>query len=329
MADEGCVMLVGEAGDAGPAASAAELVTVARDLAGKTSRPCAAVVFGEKVKPAAEGLASMGPDEVFMVESPALGPFQPEAAVAAVKAALEERPASVLLLANSAVGQDLAPRLALDLGAGLVTNCVGFDVTGDGLVCTRPVYGGNVLAGCVSRRDVLVATVRQHAFEAPPEGAGSCPVTELAPELPAPSSYRALERVEEKSGDVALEDAKVVVSGGRGVGGREGFDELAGFARTLGGALGASRPPVDSGWIHTTAQVGITGKIVAPDVYIAVGLSGSSQHLTGMSDSRTVVAINNDPAAYIFSVSDYGVAGDWRAVLPALRERLAELTREG
>jgi len=95
------------------------------------------------------------------------------------------------------------------------------------------------------------------------------------------------------------------------------------------GALGASRPPVDSGWIHTTAQVGITGKIVAPDVYFAVGLSGSSQHLTGMSDSRTVVAVNNDPGAYIFSVSDYGVVGDWRAVLPALRERLAELTREG
>jgi len=322
-------MLVGEVGDAGPAASAAELVTVARDLAKRTGRACAAVLFGEKAGQAAEALASMGPDEVFFVDGPAPGLYRPEAAAAAVKAALEERPASMLLLSNSPLGQDLAPRLAFDLGAGLVTDCVGFDVTGEGLVCTRPVYGGNVLAGCVSRRDVLVATVRQHAFEAAGEGADACPVTELTPDLPAPSSYRPLEKVEEKSGDVALEDARVVVSGGRGVGGREGFDELADFAGMLGGALGASRPPVDFGWIHTTAQVGITGKIVAPDVYFAVGLSGSSQHLTGMSDSRTVVAVNNDPGAYIFSVSDYGVVGDWRAVLPALRERLAELTREG
>lgn len=332
MADKGCVMLVGEVdGDGGLAATTAELVTLGKEISSAMACPFAAVLFGDAVREAGAQLAAMGPDEVFLLESPSLGLYGPEQAVAAVKAALAGRGASVLLLSNSPMGQDLAPRLAFDLGAGLMTDCVGFELEEGELLCTRPVYGGNVMAACVSRREVLVATVRQHAFEAAQAQGGAGTVTDLAPELPEPAAYRALEVISEKSDDVDLEDAAVVVSGGRGIGGREGFEELAELARMLGGAVGASRPPVDSGWIQTTAQVGITGKIVAPDVYIAIGLSGSSQHLTGMSDSRTVVAINNDPDAYIFKVSDYGVVGDWRAVLPAFRAKLAGLTgpREG
>ena len=129
----------------------------------------------------------------------------------------------------------------------------------------------------------------------------------------------------EEGEDIRLEEAKVIVSGGRGLGGAEGFEQLRELARLLGGAVGASRPPVDAGWWPSTQQVGITGKIVSPEVYVAVAISGSSQHLSGMSDSRVIVAINKDPEAYIFKVSDYGVVGEWQQVLPGLSSRIKEI----
>lgn len=326
MTERGCCIIVAEVADDGKlAATSAELVTLARVLGQKTGRPTAAVVAGAAVGDAAGQLASMGIDRVVAVESGTLERYVPASYVAAVRSALDSQEADGVLMSNSAVGQDLAPRLAFELGAGLVTDCVGIDVEEGHLVCTRPVYGGNVMASCVSQRDLLVATVRQHTFEAAAGAGENGEVAALAPELPTSDDYVVGERVVEESDDVSLEDADVVIAGGRGIGGGEGFEGLARLARLLGGAVGASRPPVDSGWIHTTAQVGITGKIVAPDVYIAVGLSGSSQHLTGMSDSRTVVAINSDPDAYIFKVSDYGVAGDWRRVLPSFEAKLKEL----
>lgn len=136
------------------------------------------------------------------------------------------------------------------------------------------------------------------------------------------------ERHRLEAAECPLEEARVVVSGGRGMGGEEGFEVLRELARTLGGAVGASRPPVDSGWAPTTCQVGITGKVVAPDLYIAVAISGSSQHLSGMADSGKIVAVNRDPEAYIFQVSDYGVVGDWREVLPAFLTKVRELVSE-
>jgi electron transfer flavoprotein alpha subunit len=134
-----------------------------------------------------------------------------------------------------------------------------------------------------------------------------------------------IQRVQEEQKGVKLEEAQVVVAGGRGIGGPEGFDQLRELADIFGGAVGASRPHCDSEWISSTSQVGITGKIVAPDVYFAVAISGSSQHLSGMADSRNIIAINKDPDAYIFRVAHYGVVGDWRQVLPAFTEKLREL----
>ncbi|MHB8895819.1 MAG: electron transfer flavoprotein subunit alpha/FixB family protein [Candidatus Geothermincolia bacterium] len=307
MTDKSCVMVVGEVSPGGGIdGTTAEVMTLAARLSREMGCGLTAVVAGESAGGAAGELATMGPETVFVAESPALARYIPDAFLAVVRAAVDRLEPGTILLANSPLGQDLAPRIALALEGGLVTDCLGIEVEdGARAVCTRPIYGGNALASMVSSRSPLVATVRQHAFEAAACAGGSCEIVSLTPDLPRADNYVTGERVRECSDDIALEDAGVVVSGGRGVGGRDGFDELEGLARLLGGAVGASRPPVDSGWVSTTAQVGITGKIVAPDAYIAVGLSGSSQHLTGMSDSRKIIAVNSDSEAYIFKVSDY------------------------
>ena len=331
LADPSGVLVVAEVSDNGnPAGVTAELMTLAVDLSSEGSRDISAVVIGDKVEEAAKYLGSLGADKVFAVEDASLARYRPEAFVAAVVAAAGATNPSVVLLSHSPLGQDLAPRLALALDGGLVSDCTGIEVGGDvQLLCTRPVYGGNVIAAVVSNRVPLIAAIRQHAFDAAAPGDARAEVVKLPVELPDTARYTTGEQVLEESEDIALEDASVVITGGRGMGGKEGFEELARLAHLLGGAVGASRPPVDSGWINTTAQVGITGKIVAPEAYIAVGLSGSSQHLSGMSDSRKIIVINNDPDAYIFKVSDYGVVGDWRKVLPAFTDAVERLTKEG
>jgi len=330
LADPAGVLVIAELSENGlPAGVTSELISLAKVLSSETGQDMSAIVMGDAVTGAAELLGSLGAKKVFVAEDPGLARYQPDAFVAAVVAAAGATNPEIVLLSHTPLGQDLAPRVACALEGGLVSDCTAVEVENGRPVCTRAVYGGNVVAAVVSNRTPLVATVRQHAFDEAVPGDGQSEVVDLSLELPDTSGYSTGEVVLEASEEIALEDANVVVSGGRGMGGQEGFDELVRLARLLGGAVGASRPPVDSGWISTTAQVGITGKIVAPDAYIAVGLSGSSQHLTGMSDSRKIIVINNDPDAYIFKVSDYGVVGDWRKVLPAFTDAVERLMKEG
>ncbi len=220
---------------------------------------------------------------------------------------------------------DLGPRLAFALKAGLTTDAVALEMKAGALACTKPIYGGNAMAVYVSKGTPALATVRPGAGDpAAPDASRSGETVSV--EVEAPSARLSLgEKVLEEGEDIRLEEAKVIVSGGRGLGGAEGFEQLRELARLLGGAVGASRPPVDAGWWPSTQQVGITGKIVSPEVYVAVAISGSSQHLSGMSDSRVIVAINKDPEAYIFKVSDYGVVGEWQQVLPGLSSRIKEI----
>jgi len=235
----------------------------------------------------------------------------------------------IVLLAADDIGQDLGPRLAHRLGAGIMTFCtdVVLDRESNSLRMVRGVFGGKAEGTFVSKKPRQVCTVKPHAFEPAPRQEGrTAEVRSLTPSLDdfQPQS-RLLERLVEKVEGVRLEDARIIVSGGRGLGGPQGFEILTGLAKELGAAMGASRAAVDAGWVPPSWQIGQTGKSVAPDLYIAVGISGASQHLAGMSNSKHIVAINTDQDAPIFQVAELGVIGDYQKVVPALADAVRKL----
>ena len=222
-------------------------------------------------------------------------------------------------------------RIAYRLGTALANDCTALDTDGDGhLLATRPVYGGSAIATvrCVSVP--AVASLRAGAYD--PLGADDSREGERVgfdPELGAEEArVKIIERHERPPEGVRLEDAKVIVSGGRGLGGPEPFEQLEALAGLLKGAVGASRAACDAGWVPSSYQIGLTGKSVTPDLYIAIGISGASQHLAGLSGARAIVAINKDAGAAIFKESRFGVAGDWAQVLPAFVEQLREVLDE-
>ena len=195
------------------------------------------------------------------------------------------------------------------------------------MLATKPIYGGNAQAVYTSDSDPQIATVRAKVMAAlEPDASRKGEVITVESGLDSSAiRTKVLEEVKEEIEGIKLEDATVVVSGGRGIGGPEGFQQLAELAKLLKGAVGASRPACDSGWMPDTAQVGLTGKIVTPDFYLAVGISGSSQHMAGCSSSKCIVAINKDPEANIFKEARYGVVGDWKKVLPTFIQKVKEL----
>ncbi len=241
-----------------------------------------------------------------------------------VEAACKECGATSVIFAHTPLGQDIAARLAPRLSTWFVSDAVGVKVQRGKLVAEKPVQGGVALAEYSFNTVPQIVTVRARVGSVPEEsGSGSPEIKEL--DVPdSGAAWELVERVEEGSSELKVEDAKVVVSGGRGMGGPEGFDMLRDLAGVLEGAVGASRPPCDSGWIPSSHQVGITGKVISPDLYIAVGISGASQHLSGMSDSGKIVAINKDPEAEIFKVSNYGVVGDFKKIFSALVSALKQ-----
>jgi len=298
-----------------------ELVGVAARLASETGAILEAIVLGSGIEAAARELISLGVRKVFTADHPSLAEYNPDTYQAVLEDQLRESGPLTLLAGHTSLAQDLLPRVAAAFGAGLVTDCVGVETAGGNPVFIKPVFGGNAVARLDVTTPLRMATVRARVSAAP-EAATSAEgeVISLEPRGVEPR-VRVMESVKEQ-GSVRLETAGVVVAGGRGIGGGDGFDRLGELADLLGGAVGASRPPCDSGWMPSTSQVGITGKIVAPDLYVAVAISGSSQHLSGMSESVKIVAVNQDADAYIFKVADYGVAGDWKQVIPAVTESL-------
>ncbi|MEW6555294.1 MAG: electron transfer flavoprotein subunit alpha/FixB family protein [Actinomycetota bacterium] len=328
MADTQGIYILAEIGEAEkPTAVTLELIGLGRDLASRLGERVSTLVLGAGVREAAQELALYGPDEVLFLDDPALSRYDPELYVGALVPFLESRPPRVLLAGHTSLGQDLFPRLAFSLDCGLVTDCVALEVDGGDILLTRPIYGGNAIATQKVGTSKVMATVRARVGEAP-QPSSAAAVTPLETAVPASSRLSLKEREVLQSRECPLEEAPVVVSGGRGMGGEDGFAQLTEIAGILSGAVGASRPPVDSGWAASTCQVGITGKVVAPDIYIAVAISGSTQHLSGMGESGKIVAINKDPDAYIFKVADYGVVGDWRQVLPSFSAALREIMQE-
>ncbi len=302
-----------------------EMLGQGRKLADQRGVALTACVLGHKVEHIAEKAISCGADRVFHVDDPTLEAYRtgPYSKVL-VDLVLEHKPEALILGASSR-GRDLAGSVASILHTGLTADCTGLEIdTETGLLLqTRPAFGGNIMAAivCPYHRPQM-ATMRQHVAQMPVPDPGRrgqiVPVKAVLTE--ADIATRVIDSILEKD-EVSLADARIIVSGGGGVGGAEGFKTIRLLADVLGGAVGASRSAVDRGWIPYAHQVGQTGRTVRPDLYIACGISGQIQHLAGMKTSRVIVAVNKDPQAPIFGVADYGIVGDLFEVVPELAEQ--------
>ncbi len=315
-------LIIGEVADGGPSSSTLEGIAAAR---GMGVAQVAVLLPGPDAANTASAAIAGGADAVYTVTDGPAAEGEFDALVDAAQAAAAQCGARYVIGAKTLTGRDVMPRLAFRLGTALASDCSSLALDDDGrLVATRPVYGGNAEASVACLGNPAVASLRPKSVDAlEPDASRTGEVLSLAFE--ANVRTRTLERVEEAGEGVRLENARVVVSGGRGLGGPEPFGALRELADMLGGAVGASRAACDAGWVPSSHQVGLTGKTVTPDLYIAVGISGASQHMAGCSNSRTLVAINKDAGANIFKEARFGVAGDWQKVLPAFMEQLHEL----
>jgi len=329
MADYKGVLVCGEIIEGKLAAITTELLGCGRKLADNLSEELSAVLLGSGVKGFASEVIAFGADKVYAVDDPLLKEYQTDSYVAVMEKVVKQVTPRILLLGQTSVGRDLAPRLAFRLNTALSVDCVELDIDPQTkqLLQTRPVYGGNARAIFTTEGQPQMATVRAKAMS-PLERDDSRKGEVIDVDAGIDASIikaKVVDKVKEEIAGVKLEDAPVVISGGRGIGGPEGFQKLGELARLLKGAVGATRPPVDNAWVPTTTQVGLTGKIVTPDVYIAVALSGSSQHMAGCSGAKNIIAINKDPEANIFKEARFGVVGDWKQVIPAFTEKVKEL----
>lgn len=329
MSDNKGVMIYGEVVEGKLGAMVAELLGCGRKLADELGQELSVLLVGSDVSGLAQDAIALGADKVYLVDDPLLKVYQTDSYVSVAEKVVKQAAPQIVLLGQTSVGRDLAPRLAFRLGTAATMDCVALEIDPDTkrLLPTKPVFGGNAQAIYTYESDPQIATVRPKVMEPlVPDASRKGEVVTVEAGLDASSiRTRVLEKVKEEVVGIKLEDAPVVVSGGRGIGGPEGFEQLAELAKLLKGAVGASRPACDNGWLSDTSQVGLTGKIVTPDLYIAVGISGSSQHMAGCSSSKCIVAINKDADANIFQAAQYGVVGDWKKVFPAFIEKVKEL----
>ncbi len=290
-----------------------EIMARARELGDVT-----AIVLGTGAKAAAATLGKHGAKVAYVNEDKAFDEFLAEPATDALAALHKEGAPDLVLFAFTSDSRDVAGRLAARLGVGLISNASDVEAKDGGFVARVPYFGGARVATMRANAKPAIVLVRPKSFEASETG-GTAEVNELTVSV-GDGSKRAhvVERVAEASEKVKLEDAKVVISGGRGMGGPDNFPLLEDLAGALGGAVGASRAVVDAGWVPYSMQVGQTGKSVRPGVYIAVGISGAMQHTVGMKTSKVIIAINKDPEAPIMKMADLGVVGDALKIVPAL-----------
>ncbi len=303
-----------------------ELIAAARQI----SDDVGVALLGTGVEGPAEQVVSLGGSTVYTVEDPALSGPGIDPKVTALTEVCRQTGPEVVLVGRTQDGREIGPRAAFRLGAGLAQDCirVGVDDGTGRVVATRPVYGGSAMAAVTFPGEgVQVVVMRGRAYEAPePDVSRSGDIVTIPVDLStSPNRVRNIRTVAQASEGVRLEDADIVVAGGRGLGGPKPFEVIEQLADMLGGAMGASRAACDAGWIDHSYQVGLTGRTIAPNVYITVGISGASQHMAGCSGAKHIVAINKDREANIFKDASYGVVGDWQAVIPSFMETVRDL----
>lgn len=325
------VLVLGEAEGKAITKTSAELLGGGRRLADALpDRELGILILGSGLGDAGKQAVAFGADKVYVVDDPSLADYYSDAYTAVATRICQQLSPSIVLLGQTAIGRDLAPRLASRLAAGLAMDCIEISIAPEtkSLTITRPVYGGNANAVFAAKlAHPQVVTVRPKSMSAlQPDESRRGEVIAMQAGLDASvMKYKVVQRVKEEAAGVKLEEAKVVVAGGRGIGSKENFKLIQELADLLGGAMGASRPPCDEGWVPLSAEIGQTGKIVSPDLYIAVAISGAAQHITGCLGSKNIVAINKDAEATIFRVANYGVVGDYKEALPAFIRKCREL----
>jgi len=313
------ILVVGEIAGGALVPITTELLGAARRL---NAGSVASVLIGAGVEAHAKDAIALGADEALVVDSGAFAEYNSDAYLQAMLKVVEQAAPKIVLFGQTNLGRDLAPRLAFRLNTGVIMDAVELSMAGDRLQATRPAYGGNARAVNVVRTDPQIATVRAKSQD-PLERDGSRSGTTTRIDVPIDASAVRIKVTGRKgmpAEGVRLEDADVVVTGGRGLGGPENFNVIEELAHVLGGAVGASRAVCDLGWRPVSEQVGLTGKVVSPTLYIAVAVSGASQHMAGCSGAKNIVAINKDADANIFKAARFGIVDDFAKVMPPLIE---------
>ena len=307
-----------------------ELLTPGHDMAVKQGGALVAVVIGSGVDAAVQAASEHGADKVIVVDGPEYATYTTDAYAIALCTLVEKYGPTSMLIGATNNGRDLGPRVSCRLKTGLTADCTGLDVDAESgnVAWTRPAFGGNLMATilCPDHRP-QIGTVRPGVFKKGEAGEAKAEIIKEEIHVDAADiRTQILELIKEEGGEtVDLEGAEIIVSGGRGVGGPEGYAPIKELADLLGGVVGASRAAVDAGWIAHAHQVGQTGKTVGPKLYIACGISGAIQHVAGMSGADCIVAINKDPDAPIFDIADYGVVGNLFEVLPVMIDEIKKL----
>ncbi|HUO84255.1 MAG TPA: electron transfer flavoprotein subunit alpha/FixB family protein [Thermoanaerobaculia bacterium] len=298
-----------------------EALTIGRTLAEGSGGELAAVALGPAAASMAESVGRHGAKRLHVVSDPSLETYNTELYTAALAEVAGKVSPGVILMAASSAGKDLAPRLAARLGAGAGSEVIGLEWADGKLRARRPVYSGKAIATVDLDPVPAIVTCRANAFPAEETGGGVAEVIEVTLQLPA-SRVRVVEVRQPEAGELSIAEADIIVSGGRGLKDPANYALIRDLANALGGAVGASRATVDAGWIDHQHQVGQTGRVVSPNLYLAIGISGAIQHLAGMQTSKHIIAINKDPEAPIFKLADLGVVGDLFEIVPALTEEV-------
>ena len=322
------VLVIAEQRDGVLKKVAFEMLGAGAGLAAALGGSVEAALLGSGLGDLPNTLAQYGATKVYVADDDSLATYSSEGYTNTLAAFIGKTQPAIILVGATAMGRDLGPRLAARLGVGLASDCTTLEIDGGRLLATRPIFAGKALARVKLNGDPQMATVRPNVLPAPEPDAGATATIE--PVAAAAGDVRAvvISLAGAGEGEIDVAEADIIVSGGRGVGGPEGFAPVASLGKTLGAAVGASRAAVDAGWIEHSHQVGQTGKTVTPNLYIACGISGAIQHLAGMKTSKVIVAVNKDPEAPIFKVADYGIVGDLFEVVPLLEKEFQALLAE-
>ena len=302
-----------------------EMLGAGAELAAALGGSVEAALLGSGLDGLPDTLAQYGATKVYVADDDSLASYSSEGYTDTLAAIIGQSEPAIVLIGATAMGRDLAPRLAARLGVGLASDCTALEIADGRLVATRPVFAGKALAKVKLNGDPQMATVRPNVLAAPEPNTGATAAVEPVAALADSVRARVVDIVGAGEGEIDVAEADVIVTGGRGVDGPEGFAPIRSLAKTLGAAVGASRAAVDAGWIEHAHQVGQTGKTVTPNLYIACGVSGAIQHLAGMKTSKVIVAVNKDAEAPIFKLANYGIVGDLFEVVPLLEKEFQAL----
>ena len=330
MAEYKGILVCGEVADGKLASITTELLGCGKKLADDLKEELSCLLISDSVGEASKEAIAFGADRVYTVEDPSLKEYQADSFIQAAEKVAKDISPRAILIGQTSIGRDLAPRLAFRLETSLAPDCLDLSIDPEtkSLIQTRPAYGGNAQAIFTSELMPQMATIRVKAMS-PLERDDSRKGDVIPAKVDIDASKlrtKILETVKEEAAGIKLEDAPVIVSGGRGLGGPEPFQTtLKELADLLHGAVGSSRPPADNGWLPEASHIGLTGKIVGPELYIAIAISGASQHIAGCSGSKHIIAINKDSDANIFKEAEFGVVGKYEEVLPAFIGKLKEL----